>query len=582
MQEYFQTTASSRPKPFEISIVNSSQDKTLRISQTFDVEKIYSNVSAQKKAASSKIDVEKKIKELEAVYNFTTDLQLCHDLYARIINLKSKLKEYEQKLHNLKRNAEYQAKCQSKKIKALEKEQVVIRYDAFGKLSILLQNSELLDHIHNSVEYRLADACRHKEAVASVSHNETKEHIDGHYCLASVKGVRQFAHAFSNVSVIISQDDKAKIGLGIPAVGRTFRTLQSVSEPVQLPDHDFTCGSNQKLIPSVYLIIKPNEESNDLRTGQVVIFVRPQWSIGTSSVIHMKDLISLASNNQYSDALKTNNEIKLIWFLLVDGGSDENPRHFKNIESYCKLFKQFDLDYLTIRTHAPGQSKYNPVERGILTLSGKLAGIVLPIDHFGKHLNSQGNVINTNLAAQNFNYAGTMLCDIWCYDSIFEKHVNATYIDKATDPFVNLEFTFENKKEKEYNKKKQTNKKQNNEKNDISCIFIPWNWIEKHCNLCHFFLPVTKAKDGYYINPVHLLQYSKQLKVPKYNEHCPSIKTMYSRLCCPPGSTESVVEAIVITNAITLEDFSILPSQKNKDYDFLINNSRECFSDIEV
>ncbi|CAG8541241.1 11401_t:CDS:1, partial [Dentiscutata heterogama] len=36
MQEYFWTTASSRPKPFEISIVNSSQDKTLRISQTFD------------------------------------------------------------------------------------------------------------------------------------------------------------------------------------------------------------------------------------------------------------------------------------------------------------------------------------------------------------------------------------------------------------------------------------------------------------------------------------------------------------------------------------------------------------------
>ncbi len=32
------------------------------------------------------------------------------------------------------------------------------------------------------------------------------------------------------------------------------------------------------------------------------------------------------------------------------------------------------------------------------TLSGKLAGVTLPIDHFGKHLNSQENIINSKLA----------------------------------------------------------------------------------------------------------------------------------------------------------------------------------------
>ena len=52
------------------------------------------------------------------------------------------------------------------------------------------------------------------------------------------------------------------------------------------------------------------------------------------------------------------------------------------------------------------------------TLSGKLAGITLPIDHFGKHLNSQGNVINSELATQNFQYAGEALCDIWSCDLI--------------------------------------------------------------------------------------------------------------------------------------------------------------------
>ncbi|CAG8805683.1 3370_t:CDS:2, partial [Gigaspora margarita] len=239
-------------------------------------QKFLNNASVQKQAANSKVAIKKKIKELEVAYNFTNDLQL-------------------------------------------QEEQVVIRYDEPDKLSILFQNPELLDHIHNLVEYGSANACR------------------THYHPVWIAvAARQFACAFSNVSIIIFQDDKAKIDLGIPAVGRT-----------------------QKLISSVYLMIKPNKENDDLQT------------------------------EQYSKALKINNEIKPIWVLLVNGGPNENPRYFKNIESYCKLFKKFDLDYLTVRTHAPGQSKYNPVERSIATLLGKLAGIVLLIDHFEKHLDSQ-------------------------------------------------------------------------------------------------------------------------------------------------------------------------------------------------
>ncbi|CAI2197189.1 13163_t:CDS:1, partial [Funneliformis geosporum] len=49
---------------------------------------------------------------------------------------------------------------------------------------------------------------------------------------------------------------------------------------------------------------------------------------------------------------------------------------------------------------------YNSIEKGIATLSGKLAGITLPIDHFGTYLDTQGKVINPELALQNFRYAG--------------------------------------------------------------------------------------------------------------------------------------------------------------------------------
>ncbi len=70
------------------------------------------------------------------------------------------------------------------------------------------------------------------------------------------------------------------------------------------------------------------------------------------------------------------------------------------------------MDFLNIRTHAPGQSKYNSVKRGITILSCKLAGITLLINHFGIHLNTQGKVIDSELAVQNFRYLGEAFCEI--------------------------------------------------------------------------------------------------------------------------------------------------------------------------
>jgi hypothetical protein len=55
------------------------------------------------------------------------------------------------------------------------------------------------------------------------------------------------------------------------------------------------------------------------------------------------------------------------------------------------------------------------------TLSEKLASITLPVDHFGSHLNTQGKVIDPELALRNFQYAGESLCNIWCKDLIFGK-----------------------------------------------------------------------------------------------------------------------------------------------------------------
>ena len=100
------------------------------------------------------------------------------------------------------------------------------------------------------------------------------EYPNSYYCLILVKYAKQFANTFADVSVVISQDDKTKIGLRVPAVGHTFRTLQSINEPTTIADHDFPVGFGQKLIPSVYLMINPNESNDELRIRQLAIFIR--------------------------------------------------------------------------------------------------------------------------------------------------------------------------------------------------------------------------------------------------------------------------------------------------------------------
>ncbi|CAG8832809.1 32405_t:CDS:1 [Gigaspora margarita] len=159
------------------------------------------------------------------------------------------------------------------------------------------------------------------------------------------------------------------------------------------------------------------------------------------SVTHITDLLSLVYDQQFASVLLRYNKVKPIWVLLVDGGPNKNPRHFKNIVEYCNLFCVLDLDYLMVRTYAPGQSAYNPVECGIASLSEKLAGITLSVDEYGLHLDTQGNVKDEELAQHNFEFSEQKLCDIWSKDNVYSKSVTTKYIDQIDQLFLDVEPT---------------------------------------------------------------------------------------------------------------------------------------------
>ncbi|CAG8778925.1 13736_t:CDS:2, partial [Gigaspora margarita] len=460
-----------------------------------------------------------------------SDTSIRSNLAVRIQEQKDIVETNNKRIEALKRHAANQAQMIAKKQKQLEEKGIVEQWEGARRPSILAQNLNLLEHIHNCIKYGEADKKRRKiiikvrtikhlkdkleekynlyiskqtlstylwpkypntfvakrhhhlvlVQIQSMSQNEKSDYPDSHYCLASVKTVE-----------------------------RIFKLIETINEPVSIPDHDFPLGKKMKLILSVYFLINPNDTNDSF-----------------------PDLISIMNSEGYDEVIHIEKKIKPLWVLLVEGGPDENPKHLKNIIEYCKLFHFLDLDYLTVHTHAPGQSSFNPVERGIAPFSSKLAEIVLSIDHYSTHLNSQGKVINEELAKKNFRFLGEKLCDIWQHDQSHGRNVRATYVDTHIDMF---------------------------DDDDIS-----WQWIEDYCQICRYSLdickyrnincckpscvpkatttllqennrflsPMIKGYDQHFLNPIHILEYFDRVKIPPYDKYCLTIsEEMHQRLCC--------------------------------------------------
>ncbi len=86
---------------------------------------------------------------------------------------------------------------------------------------------------------------------------------------------------------------------------------------------------------------------------------------------------------------------------------------------------------------APGQSAYNPVERSMATLSKKVTGITLPIDHLE---------LTDELGLHNFEYGA----NLWRKDRILENRLQI---------FPNIEGESQGH-------------------NEESEPLVPWSWIE--------------------------------------------------------------------------------------------------------
>ena len=261
---------------------------------------------------------------------------------------------------------------------------------------------------------------------------QRKGHPDGHFASASVKMAKDLANLFSAHSFFLSQDDKARVPIGLPISKKQTAFLMHLDYKVTLPDHDFPIGENHKLIPSVYAACLHDKEGSISYSGPTHVAIRSAKHNQSSAESHISDLKHLLTLDAFKEHAFINDKVKPLFFLSVDGGPDESPKNVKTLNAWATIFKELDLDGLFIFTHAPGLSAYNPVERRMAPLSKLTASVILPFDSFGSHLDSSNKTIDLALEEKNFEAAGNILAEVFNGNKIDGYDVSSVFVSELS------------------------------------------------------------------------------------------------------------------------------------------------------
>ncbi|KAK4886935.1 hypothetical protein RN001_003206 [Aquatica leii] len=187
-----------------------------------------------------------------------------------------------------------------------------------------------------------------------------KKHENGEFCAATIRYLESLASLLGPQQVfILSQDDKARVPIGLPAV-KSKSLLQA-----------FWSGKHA---------------SSTANTRA--------YKFRITCMYACKPLMMTESNT-----------VKPVIIIFVDGGPDENPRYRKVNNFAIQHFKKYNLDALFIATNAPGRNAFNRVERCMAPLSKRLSGVIQPHEHFGSHLDEKGMTVDGNLEKRNFQHA---------------------------------------------------------------------------------------------------------------------------------------------------------------------------------
>ena len=260
-------------------------------------------------------------------------------------------------------------------------------YDLLSENSSTGLYYHLLPKRANSIEGR-----RHHASVPvrliRAQNTQRSQHPDRDFCFQTHLMVKSMCKLFGSQCIAyLSVDDKARVPIGLTAATKQAPLMMMMEYKVKLPDHDFVKAPQHKLVPSVNAICDIKQSGEVTYSGPTLITIRSGKHDSSSAFTHQQDLEKL---------LVTFPRYKLcpIFVVSVDGGPDENPRFHKTLAYGIKRFKDLNLDMYITLTHAPGNSAFNHVERRMAPLSKELAGVVLPHEYYGSHLDASGKIID--------------------------------------------------------------------------------------------------------------------------------------------------------------------------------------------
>ena len=256
-----------------------------------------------------------------------------------------------------------------------------------------------------------------------------RNHDDAHFAAATVRYLKDVAVIMgAECAFFLSQDDKARVPLGLPSANKQSPILMHLEYKVQLPDHDWVIAERHKLIPSVYAacIVKSDSVSY---SGPTAIYIRSGKHDSSSAATHAADFEALKTVPAFQSVMCTDEGVlKPVVIITADGGPDENPRFPKTLAAAYRTFIENNLDAIFVACHAPGQSAYNAVERRMAPLSRDLSGLILPHDYYGSHLDHNGKTSDPELEKSNFAKAGDALAEVWSATVIDGHTVTASYV----------------------------------------------------------------------------------------------------------------------------------------------------------
>ncbi|XP_041786821.1 uncharacterized protein LOC121602122 [Anopheles merus] len=161
------------------------------------------------------------------------------------------------------------------------------------------------------------------------------KHQDGEFCTTTIHMLEEMSSLLGPKEVVfLSQDDKARVAIGVTAANKQAPLLMHMECRVTLPDHDWVVANRHKLIPSVYagITIKPN--GNGQReavgySGPTYVAIRSGKHSSSTAYSHGLDYERLLDLPEFDVIMHYQGNVKPVHVVTVDGGPNENPRYRK-------------------------------------------------------------------------------------------------------------------------------------------------------------------------------------------------------------------------------------------------------------